>query len=259
MPNLLKSTRYVEYNGGTMDNRSKLKSRAVRLRKDGLSYNEIRKSIPVAKSTLSLWLKSVPLTHSQRKRLYKKQIAILSRGAQSQKERRKREVSEIIRVAESEITLPLDVQAYRLFGAALYWGEGSKGDLFQITNSDPALIAFMVKWVNKVFLLPPRRLKAWLNIYPQQNEVHIKHFWSQLTGIPLSNFGKTYIKPLSKGYKKNNLYYGTIRITLLGSTDLKYRTLGWIRAVLKNEKSDIDAVMKKWERLKNVARPVNLE
>lgn len=241
-----------------MIDKSIFKSQAIELRKEGLSYNEICNKIPVAKSTLSLWLKEVPLSVSQKKRLYTKQIAILSIGAQSQKERRKREVSKIIKVAESEIVLPLDAQAHRLFGAALYWAEGSKKNLFEITNSDPALIAFMVRWIEKVFSLHPKELKARLNLYPQQNEMDIKRFWSQLTGIPLSSFGKSYIKPFSKNYKKNNLYYGTIRIEVPRSTDLKHRTFGWIKAILKEEGPRIEAVLKKWERLENVARPINL-
>ncbi|MCL4405097.1 MAG: helix-turn-helix domain-containing protein [Patescibacteria group bacterium] len=241
-----------------MDAKDRLKLRAIRLRKDGLSYNEIRKVTPIAKSTLSLWLKSVPLSSSQRKRLYTKQITILSRGSQSQKERRKREVREIIEAAEDEIILPLDTQAHLLFGAALYWAEGSKKNLFEITNSDPALIAFMVRWIEKVFLVSPKELRAWLNLYPQQDEVSIKRFWSGLTGIPFSNFGKSYTKPPGKNYKKNNLYYGTIKVMIPRSTDLKHRMFGWIKAVLKEDGPRVEAVLKRWERLKSVARPVNL-
>jgi hypothetical protein len=69
----------------------------------------------------------------------------------------------------------------------------------------------MVRWLKRVFGISPNFLKAWLNIYPQQNELELKQFWSQLTGIPLENFGKSYIKPPNKNYKKNTLYYGTIK------------------------------------------------
>jgi len=84
----------------------------------------------------------------------------------------------------------------------------------------------MVKWFKEVLKISPETLKANLNIYPQQNEQEIKQFWSELTGIPLENFGKSYIKPLSKGYKKNNLYYGTIKIRVLKGTNLRYRVFG---------------------------------
>ncbi|KKS89231.1 MAG: hypothetical protein UV65_C0036G0007 [Parcubacteria group bacterium GW2011_GWF2_43_11] len=239
-------------------NYPQLKIQAIRLRKKGLSYGEIKKETPVAKSTLSLWLKTVPLTKDQRKRLYTKSILNMARGAQSQKERRKREITEIIETAEKEIQLPISFEAYRLLGAALYWAEGSKTNGFKITNSDPNFILFMVRWFEKVFQISPQNLKVWLNIYPQQNELEIKKFWSQLTNIPLENFGKSFTKPLNKGYKKNNLYYGTISIKVPKGTDMRYRVFGWIKAALKDIESQTELIQKEWKALKETPRPVNL-
>jgi transcriptional regulator with XRE-family HTH domain len=236
-----------------------LKSKATRLRRKGLSYNEIRKKIGVSKSTLSLWLKSVQLTEIQRNRLYTKQVEILNRGPRSQKERREREVNEIIRRAIAEIKRPLSFETHRLMGAALYWAEGSKGKRFSITNSDPYLILFMVDWIEKIFEISPRTLKARLNIYPQQNDNEIKRFWSQLIGIPLENFGKSYVKPPNKNYKKNNLYYGTIKVDIPKSTDLLYRVFAWTKAVLKNIDPKVELVQRDWKHLKEIKRPVNLE
>jgi len=90
----------------------KLKLKAIKLRKKGLSYGEIKRKVPVAKSTLSLWLKTVPLTPKQREYLYTKRIINLARGPQSQKERRKREIAKIIDESEKEIQLPLSSEAY---------------------------------------------------------------------------------------------------------------------------------------------------
>jgi len=44
----------------------KEKEKAIKLRKRGFSYSEILREIPVAKSTLSLWLRSVGLAKKQR-------------------------------------------------------------------------------------------------------------------------------------------------------------------------------------------------
>lgn len=236
-----------------------LKEKAIKLRKRGLSYNEIKKEIPVAKSTLSLWLKSILLKPEHQKRLYTKQIQILSRGPQSQKERRAKEVEQIVKDAEEEIKLPLSLEAYRLMGAFLYWAEGSKGKRCELTNSDPYLILFTVRWIEKIFKIPARELHMRLNIYPQQNELEIKNFWSELTGIPLTNFGKSYVKPISKGYKKNNLYYGTAKIEIPKSTNIRYRIFGWIKAVLKEIETDVKLTERKWEHLKKVSRPINLK
>lgn len=235
-----------------------LRKKAMALRRSGQSYNEIRRTVPVAKSTLSLWLKAIPMAARHKKRLYAKQIEILSRGPQSQKERRARETTQIVRAAQSEIKLPLSRDAYALFGAALYWAEGSKTKNFEITNSDPHLIFFMTKWFENIFDVPPTGLKAWLNIYPQQNEQKIKKFWSALTGIPIKNFGKSYIKPLSKGFKKNNLYYGTIKIYVPKSVDSRYRVFGWTRAVLQEIDSKVKFARKRWVALEKTVRPVNI-
>lgn len=246
------------YNWQYMRYSKHLKAKSIRLRKQGLSYNEIRRKVPVAKSTLSLWLKSIPLEARHKERLYTKQIAILALGPQSQKERRKREVEDIVRSAEQEITLPISLDAYRLMGASLYWAEGSKKSGFEITNSDPYFILFVVRWVEKIFHIPAQSLHARMNIYPQQNEDDMKKFWSDLTGIPIQNFGKSFVKPISKDYKKNNLYYGTIRIEVPKGTDMRYRVFGWIQKALKDLEPEVKSVKTKWTRLTEVVRPVNL-
>lgn len=234
------------------------KRQAIRLRKKGLSYNQICKKVPVAKSTLSLWLKTVPLNPEQRQRLYTKQIAILTRGPNSQKERRAREVTDIVDAAAKEISMPISFESIRLMGAALYWAEGSKRKNFEITNSDPYVILFMVRWIEEMFDIPSKDLKAHLNIYPQQDERAIKKFWSSLTGIPLDRFGKTFVKPFSKGYKKNNLYYGTIKVRVPKGTDLRHRVFGWIHGSLKNIRHNVEFAKNRWVSLTETPRPINL-
>lgn len=238
-----------------------LKLKATRLRKKGLSYNEIKKeiNIPIAKSTLSLWLKNIPLKSEHRKRLYTKQIEILSRGSQSQKERRAREIENIIQKAGKEIKFPLSFETYRLMGAALYWAEGSKGKKFEMTNSDPYLIVFFVRWVEKNFQISPKNLKVNLNIYSQQNDYKLKKFWADLTGIPINNFGKSYIKPANKNYKKNNLYYGTARIYVPAGTNIRHRVFGWIKSSLRDINPSVQLTQRKWVSLTETSRPVNLK
>ncbi|MBI5220947.1 MAG: hypothetical protein HY978_03910 [Candidatus Liptonbacteria bacterium] len=234
------------------------KEAALKLRHRGLSYNEIRKTVPVSKSTLSIWLKGVLLRAEDRERLYKKRLLVLLRGPRCQKERRAKEVEAIIGAAQAEIRVPVSKDANRLFGAALYWAEGNKTKNMGITNSDPFLIAYMVRWLQRQFGIPPTDLKAWLNIYAQQNETELKNFWSDLTGIPVANFGKTFIKPSGKGFKKNDLYYGTIRVHVSRGTDKRHRIYGWIQAVLQPIEKEVEFVQRKWESIKDTKRPANL-
>ena len=240
---------------GGMNAKVNMRVRAIALRKKGLSYNEIRLQVPVSKSSLSLWLKHIRLSPKHRARLYTKQIQILSRGTPSQIERRKREVAVINENARKEISLPLSLETYRFLGAALYWAEGSKTKNFEMTNSDPVLIAFMARWFERMFGVPPSTLKAYLNIYPQQNETEIKQFWSDITGISIQNFGKSFIKPVGKGFKKNNLYYGTIKVYVPKGTDMRHKTLAWIQAALQDLIPTIESKTLRWSHLREVRRP----
>ncbi len=238
---------------------SRLKDQAIDLRKNGLSYGNIAKQLGISKSTASVWLYSIKLTIEQRKKLNANQAIHLNTGPNSQKARREKQVKTILDQAGLEIKKPISLESYRLFGAALYWAEGGKTSMFNMTNSDPYLILFWVKWLNKIFKIPATQLKAWLNIYPQQSEKNIKKFWSELTGIPVKNFGKSYIKPLSSNYKKNNLYYGTVRVSVPKSTDYRYRVFGWTQTALKDIAPEINLLQKRWAKLRTVARPVNMK
>ncbi len=147
----------------------------------------------------------------------------------------------------------------------IYWAEGAKYGQFAIVNSDQLLIKFMVEWMKKVFSVGNEDMKVHLNIYPQQSENKLKIFWSELTDIPLANFGKTTIKPLSKNYKKNTLYYGTIKIRLFKSVDKTHRTFGWVRKLLEDMDINVDAITTRWNSLKTdygripIAIPKNLK
>ncbi|MFH0791825.1 MAG: hypothetical protein V1905_01250 [bacterium] len=236
-----------------------LKNQAIKLRRKGLSYGEIGKEINVAKSSLSFWLKDIKLNPEHRKRLYTKQVIILAKGPNSQKERREREIEDIINEAKKEVTLPLSFESLRLMGAMLYWAEGRKmkGGM-ELTNSDPLLILFFVNWLDKVFGIPAKNLRMRINIYSQQEEIKIKRFWSDLTGIPLNNFRKSFVKPVNKFFKKNTLYYGTARIEVPKSVDKKHRLHGWIYKALSGFHPAVESVERKWISLKEVKRPVNI-
>lgn len=236
-----------------------LKDEAIKLRMKGLSYREIRQEIDVSKSTLSSWLKNVLLSPEQRQRLYTKQVAILNLGSRSHHLRRQQEISQIIDSAQREVPSLLPQYALKLIGAAIYWAEGRKKGGFGVTNSDPALILFMIIWLDQIFQIKPTTIKAWLNIYSQQDERQLVSFWSELTGIPTSNFGKTFVKPTNKNYKKNTLYYGTIQIQVPKSTDLQLHTQGLIRGLMKRVDPKLESTLVRWQGLRSIPRTVNLE
>lgn len=61
---------------------------AISLRKQGKTYGEILKVVKVAKSTLSLWLRSVGLAKEQYQTLTEKKRAAQKRGAEDRRTHR---------------------------------------------------------------------------------------------------------------------------------------------------------------------------
>ena len=219
-----------------------------KLRIAGLSYGEISKQTGVPKSTLTYWLKNTVVPKKHRARLYTKQILLLATGPHSQKERRKKEVDKIIESSNKEMLGHISTDSLRLMGAALYWAEGSKGQVLEFTNSDPLMVAFFVRWLETFFKITPKELRARLNIYQNQNDKIMKAFWSKLTKIPVSNFTNSFIKQTGTDFRKNLLYHGTIKIYAPKSTDLKHRVYGWIEGVLKKENLNIESLARRWQK-----------
>lgn len=204
------------------------KESARKLRQQGLSYKEIQEQTGLAKSTVSLWCRDVELTSKQKTALFAKYDAQL-RGAKSNQDKRRKAIEKIKLSAMSEID-NLSPSEFKIAGLMLYWAEGNKTLYPGLSNSDPKLIKFIMAWFRKVCLVPEEKFKVYLHLHSGQDELRSKMFWSEITGVPLSQFGKSYIKKEGSGHKKNILYHGTAKIGIYNK-DLLYRILGWIEAI----------------------------
>jgi len=124
--------------------------KAINLRKRGHSYSEILKEVPVAKSTLSLWLRSVGLSKRQEQRLTEKKFAAALKGAQMRRKLRLTITEEIKNEAKDEIG-SISNRDLWLIGIILYWAEGAKqkehnpSQKVKFSNSDPKAIKIFLK------------------------------------------------------------------------------------------------------------------
>src|SRR3989338_7224097 len=100
------------------------KNLARRLRKTGKSYSEILKLVKISKSTLSLWLRDIPLSEKQRRELEGRTKSRYS-GSKARQQARINLTKEIIENSKRESG---DLLNNRLFlsGLMLYWAEGTK-------------------------------------------------------------------------------------------------------------------------------------
>src|SRR3989344_5942990 len=125
--------------------KQELQEKAIKLRKGGLTYSEILNQIPVAKSTLSLWLRSVGLSKQQEQTLTKKKLEAAKRGGMRKREIRLEMIEKMNKDAAEEIDRLITKDLW-LAGVMLYWAEGAKQKDHNVSqkvcfsNSDPAII-----------------------------------------------------------------------------------------------------------------------
>lgn len=222
----------------------KNKEKALNLRKAGWSYAEIMKKVPVAKSTISVWCRYVPLTRLQRKRLQEKRPQSM-KGIETIQtnfwDKRCKAFHDGVRMFhENKKSL------FFIGGLMLYWAEGNKQKASGFANSDPRTIKYMTKWFCQFFKLTPGEISLHLHLHSGQNEKKMKKYWSRITGVPLKNFYKSFIKPEGSGYRKNILYNGTVKLRINGaSTYALYRIFGSLSEYLR-ESIDDKSTIEDW-------------
>lgn len=203
---------------------------AIELRKHGFSYKEILKKVPVAKSSLSGWLRYLDLTDEQIDLLKQKvkngqdQGRIKSSLANRQK-RLEREAL-VAEAAKKDFEKYIE-NSFFVLGVALYWAEGSKRTTnFQFINSDPDIIKLMIRWCIKYMNVAKEDLKVRLFMHQIYANEDCEGFWEQVTGISRAVFQKTTYKPTRLSFKKNPNYKGCLRITINRVESLR-RVLAW--------------------------------
>ncbi len=223
--------------------KTKEKEKAIKLRQNGLSYSEILKQIPVAKSSLSLWLKSVKLAVSQKQRLTDKKRASALRGAMKRKDERIALTKKIKDKARKEIG-KLTKRELFLIGVALYWAEGSKekeyhpGSGIKFSNSDPYMIKIFLKWLLEIIKLPKDRIYLDILIHESHKDKLeiVKEYWSKYTSFPVEDFKHIYFKKNKINTKRRNIgniYFGLLRIIVKESSTLNRKIQGWTEGIYK--------------------------
>ena len=219
----------------------KEKERAIKLREKGYSYSEILKEISVAKSTLSLWLRSVGLSKRQKQRLTEKKLNAMKRGWEACHQKRLNITKLIKSKAKKEISR-IGKRDLWLIGTALYWAEGSKEKLkatpLDFGNSDPVMIKLFLKWIKKIMKVPNKdiRLSIYLHENNRKRKREVQKYWSQVTGFPITHLQNIIWKKHNiKTNRKNvgKLYFGLLRITVFKSTNLNRKISGWIEGIVQ--------------------------
>lgn len=213
---------------------------ARELRKQGLSFSEIIDKIPnLSKGTLNGWLKDIELTQKQKERLLLKIRNGADRGrfkGSLTNHKKRIEVTEkIIDIGKVEAKKRI-TDSFFIAGIMLYWAEGDKTqERVGFTNADPIMIQFIMNWFRKVCNVPESKFRIALSIMALHDKNESEKFWSQITGLRLSSFNKTRIKPTLLKGKRNPSYRGTCRI-IISDKNLFRKITGWKLGLLENFK-----------------------
>ena len=202
--------------------KSKEKSQAISLRKQGKSYNEISRLLLVSKGTLSRWLENVELTREQERLLSERSRVQGIAGGES----RRKTWDDMRDAIKKSYHPPLDVPFFQL-GLGLYWGEGDKYSRSGVgmSNSDPRILWNFKCWIEKFFADDYESFRLQIHHhYPDRDEV-IKDVWSKWLEIADVFFCKSYFKPSmsSKMKRGNTLPYGVARLRVAGNGVWKIR------------------------------------
>jgi len=218
------------------------KQTAIALRKKGKTYSEILKVVPVAKSTLSLWLREVGLSTKQKQKISQKKLLSAKRGGEAKRKQRVDRSTELFSHSRLEIG-KLSKRELFLIGVALYWAEGSKQKEHNVSqpvvfgNSDGNMVRLFMKWLGAIGI---KRESLYFELYIHANGDTQKAvaYWSKIVGCSVESLKKkTYMKAGNPGsYRRNKgeKYVGLLRVRVKESTDLNRKIGGWIQGVVEN-------------------------
>ncbi len=227
-----------------MDIKNKNKEKAIKLREKGFSYSEILKEVPVAKSTLSLWLREIGLTKRQKQRLTEKKLLAMKRGWEATRKKRVEKSKKIKKEARKEIQ-KISKKELWLMGIVLYWAEGVKektyrtGEMVQLMSIDARILLIFKKWLIECCHINEDDICY--SVYIHKNSVNkskeAKNYWRKVLSIPRKQEIPIYYKKGKiKTIRKNigNTYFGICRMNVKKSTDFNRKIDGWITGIYDN-------------------------
>ena len=209
------------------------KQKALDLRKQEMSYSQIKQILGISKSTLSDWLKDYPLSKERIAELRDNNEQRIERYRETMRKKHDARLKQIYETERKNI-LPLSDREIFIFGLGLYWGEGAKSHnaTLSISNTDPSVIKFFIAWLDQSLRVPKEKLKVHLQLY---NDMDIKKeikFWKHISGLPKKQFTKPYIKEssITAINHKGGFGHGTCNIRI-GNVKLSEKILMAIKAI----------------------------
>jgi len=213
------------------------KSAAIKLRKQGKSYQEIALALNVPKSTLSNWFSGTSWSGKTKDYLSKlardnasKRMTVIShkKRAELQTAYQKQRI-----IAKQQFKKFVK-ERLLIAGLMIYWGEGDsklENGIIRVANSDPLMIRLFYRFLKKYLPEVQAKAKIYLVLYKDLDEKSCQSTWSKKVGLPLERFIKS---SFIKGrHPSRRLSYGIGTLTI-SSRLYKEQIITWVD-LIKNE------------------------
>nr|MBI5455418.1 hypothetical protein [Candidatus Levybacteria bacterium] len=226
-----------------MQHNKTIRNKVRKLRIEGLSLGQIYKETNIPKTTIRSWIKDIKLSEKQLNELKSKvQKALQAGRIRKQKQSKDLKFNNENKLLHKGIASigKLTNRDFLIAGIALYWGEGFKNKhehRLGFCNSDPEMIRFYIKWLEKSLGVKKESLivRLTLNESYKDRSGEIENYWLKITGISKSQFTKTfYQKTKWKKQYSNQDYHGVLRVHVKKSLDLLLLMRGFIEGMKLN-------------------------
>ena len=231
---------HVEAHNMNVHYKQDVKDKVRYLRQKGFSLGQIFQETNVPRTTIRTWIKDIVLSQNQVQVLKNRVQKALQKGRiesqRIQKDKRQENEKRLMKSGINEIG-QLSPRDFLIAGTSLYWAEGFKNrheHRLGFCNSDPSMVKFYVRWLEKYLGIKKNQLVARLTLnYLYKDKVNeMQSFWAQTIGISLGQFTKPFFQTSKwkKQYNTNN-YHGVLRIHVKESLDRLLKMKGWIEGL----------------------------
>jgi hypothetical protein len=182
-----------------------------------MSMKAIAREVGASLSSVSRWVRDIPLTDEQQATLELQAFNghVNGRAVNSAIRRGARMIAQ-----EEGRQLAQGREALHVAGCMLYWAEGAKDrNQIRFTNSDPEMARFFVGFLRTYFSLTEDNIKITCNLFADHvdRQHEIEQFWLDTLELPQESLRKSTVNVYSKYSKKkrtNKLPYGTCRVVV---------------------------------------------
>jgi transposase len=209
---------------------------ARELRGQGLDYEEIATALAVSQSSVSLWVRDLPvparLSPAECRRRSAEETSRYWTAERPARADRRTAISEGAAAQIGELT----DRELIIAGAIAYWCEGAKSkphrrsERVMFINSDPDLIRFFLRFLDAAGTARTNLIFR-VYIHESADVQGAQRFWLAITGATADQFRTPTLKRHNPKTVRKNVgeeYHGCLRIDVRRSADLYRKIEGWV-------------------------------